>query len=240
MTMLIKLPALGIEVPVRPMKVREFDLITNQAKMASGEALEELLSSCLECDPKPDVSRMLSADRNALLIGIRRATFGNMYEFSVKSPFDHENKPQTYEVDLSQLEIKKGNTELVKRRLENPEATFPYEMADGTKILWRFTDGTDVRKALKAMKSDSKATQDLLLRIVKVEGLEEKGIPLKRWLSDMNYADMQDFNDYYEENSPGVDETVELICQKTGEMFTVQLEISAENFFKRSSRKKTS
>ncbi|GAB1376895.1 hypothetical protein MASR1M48_17470 [Lactococcus petauri] len=240
MTTLIKLPALGIEVPVRPMKVKEFDLLTNQVKMASGDALEELLIACIEGDQKPDVTKMLSADRNALLIGIRRATFGNMYEFSVKSPFDSEGKTQTFEVDLSLLELKEGNRELVKKRLENPDATFPYEMADGTKILWRFTDGTDVKKALKAMKSDTKATQDLLLRIVKVEGLEDKGIPLKRWLGDLNYADMQDFNDYYEENSPGVDETIELVCQRTGEPFTVKLEISTENFFKRSSRKKTS
>lgn len=237
-TLSISLPALKREVTVRTMQVKEFDLLTNKQKMMGGEALDELFKNCIQ-DQDINLDNLLSADRNALLIGIRRATFGDLYEFAVKSPYASSEKPQVFEINLSELEYRSGDRELVEKRLQDPQAKFPFTLPSGKKILWRFTDGSDFKKALKILKGETKATQDLLLRIVEVEGLKEEGIPLKRFVSEMDYEDMAEFNEYYEEKTPAIDDKIELICQETGELFTVKFEINVENFFKRNSRKKT-
>lgn len=233
---------LGQEVEVRSMKVSEIDVLTDKKKMAQGDALDTILKNCL-VTPDIDTIKLLSSDRNSLLIGVRRATFGEIYEFSIKSPTQTDDRAQTYEIDLSELGGFEGDRELVEKWLSERKTTFSYKMDCGKIIEWRFVDGTDFKKMLKQIKrGDDRATADLMARIVSVkeENGEKISEPLKQFIKNMDYIEMDDFNEHYKERCPFVDDTIELECQETGEFFQAKLQLDIENFFKRNSPKKTS
>lgn len=240
-TATVKLPALDQEVEVRSMKVSEIDILTDRKKMAQGDALDKILKNCLITE-NLDPVKMLSSDRNALLIAVRRATFGDLYEFASRSPFQTDDKNQDFEVNLSDLEMFGGDRDLVNKWIEDPKATFDYKMECGKIIEWRFVDGNDFKKMLQSIKRGAdRATADLLARIVSVKENGEKiQEPLKRFIQNMDFVDMDDFNEFYKEKAPYVDDLINLECQETGQDFEVRLQLDVENFFKRNSRKKRS
>lgn len=243
MSIKVMLPALKQEVEVRGLKVKEIDILTDKKKIQSGDAINQILRECV-LDPKDlNTDTLFEADRNMLFIGIRRATFGDIYEFRIKSPYDPNGKPQEFDIDLSQIEISHGDQDLVRKQIEDKNATFSYPLGEtGLSLKYRFITGEDHKMLIRMLKGVDKASANLLLKIKGVEGWEDdtKKIPLKTFIKDMDYCDIAEFNDFYEEKAPYIDDKIILECMETGEEFETRLQIDIENFFKRSSRKKRS
>lgn len=105
----VALPS-GGTAQVREMTGHEQRNFMNRAKLTNGTAFQELLAACvisigdetlpLETKARQDhFLEMLSADRRALLFGIRRHSLGDNFQFSTKCPSCGDQK--TWEVDLS-------------------------------------------------------------------------------------------------------------------------------------------
>lgn len=228
------------DVTLRGMKVKEVNQLTNRQAMSSGAAMEAILKDCL-VTPGVDLDDALQADRNCVFFGIRRATFGNEYDFKVKCPACSE--PADYEVDLAKLDVNEGNPAMISEALADPKATFPFVLPEsGSTVRWRFLRGRDNKKIIEMQKkkSDRLASESLLLRVVEVDGLREAGIPLKRWAEELDAGDLQALTEYIDSCTPGYDDKIHVYCQNglCGARIDMTMPIDAESFFKRSSKTK--
>lgn len=238
----VTLPASKQEITVRGMKVSEMNLLNDRAKMMNGQAAEELLSACLEKKEGVDLQKMMACDRNAILFAIRRATFGDEYDYTVQCP--HCQTRSTYGINLNELKPTEGNADLVAKQLADPTALHPFELPEGKRtVYWSFSIGADLKKAIdiRKRKGDQLASALLQLRIKKVDGLAEEGKSVKTFLEEISYGDAEAFMDYYRECEPGYDEKIQQVCQNglCGAEFEIDLPIDIETFFKRSVRKKS-
>lgn len=255
----ITLPGLQKKVEVRNLKVKEVDMMTNRAKMVSGEGLDELLQSCMLGTVGIDTCYMLEGDRNSIMMAVRRATFGDDYDFRTNCP--HCDETNIYTVDLSKFPNMPGNREFVDKTYEwigkhaamidgkdkkahsQTEPLMPCKLPSGITVHYRLESAGDHKKLLKGLRSNvgKKATIKLLLKIKKADELPQ-GAPVKAWIPEMDWDDLEAFNEHYVDNAPGIDDKIELTCDNgfCGEVFETKLEVKTENFFKRSSRKKTS
>jgi len=233
----IHLPGLDQIVNVRPLKVKEINLLTDRASLQNGETVNRLLKDAL-VDSFIDPITLLDGDRNAILFGVRRATWLDDYDITVSCPACRQR--QDFTVDLSNIQEKSGDRDLIKKRYEEPNFLAPFQFKGcGLTAWWRFTDGSDFKKLIdiNKKKSNQLASESLALRIKRIEGSKE-GVPIKRVLEELDASDMSDFNEYYDECAPGHDTKVDLICTNglCGAEFTVDMPIEPENFFKRSVR----
>src|SRR4029078_1240094 len=90
----------GLKVAVRGLKGKELKLFQDKSKGRDGAAvLDGILDACVESVIGPglyDVNEsgkltwgdVLLGDEFFLFVAIRKATFGNLYAFSVKCPVD--------------------------------------------------------------------------------------------------------------------------------------------------------
>lgn len=234
------LPALKKNVQVRGMRVREMDVLSDKRALLSGTAVDLILAGCC-LDESIDISKILSADRNALFTAIRRATYGDEYEFNIGCPACGTRA--LYSVDLAQLPIIEGDEEMIKRQIDDPKTLHKFKFPIcGKMAYWSFATSADEKERLKIIKNnqDKKATKSLLLTIKNVEGLKDEGIPLKVFVNDLEAEDAEAFADYYKECEPGVDDKIDLICENglCNSEFQVVMPLDRENFFKRSTKKK--
>lgn len=239
MKLSVELPALSQTVRVRGLKVKEIDKLTDKKQMVSGEALNSILSDCLLTEGV-DTMKMLNCDRNELFMAIRRATFGDDIDVVVSCPFcaeNAQNAKQEFTIDLSKLEKKPGNKDLLKQAVADPAHSFPFTLpVSGKKIWWKYPDGGDFQKGMTASRSSGRiVSANLAIRIVKVDTDE----PKKVFIENMDYADLEAFQEMLKEVDPGSDEKVSLTCQNCGEEFMNELPLDSANFFKRSAKKTT-
>lgn len=93
----VKLPSRGLfytddvvelnddgEVPVFPMTAADEMQFKNPDALLSGSAIVDVLTSCIPAVKKP--RKLLSCDIDALMIGIRHASYGNSAEMQLKCP----------------------------------------------------------------------------------------------------------------------------------------------------------
>ena len=231
MQITITLPGCKQDVNIRSIRIGEKDLFTNPAEVKNGRALRQILKKCIQT-PDIDLNTMLTCDYNALLIGVRRATYGDDCDFIAQCPFC--NHGDTYTADLSQMPVLQGDRKLVDRQLKDPDATHPYTFPEcGRTARFRLERGCP-----KTTDPGKVAVQTLQRRIVAVDGLEKTGMPLLAFLGDeLTAGDACDFLEYYNQVSPGIDDEVQLNCTECGVEFQTQILLDYRGFFRRSKRK---
>ncbi len=239
--MQIHLPGKQINVQVKPLTVKDINMLTDPSAMQNPETHNTILKSGL-ADKDIDPMDLIQGDRNALFIGIRRATYGNDYDVSLQCPACRTK--QEFAVDLSAMEEKPGNQEAIQAFYDDPKnATFQYRFSDDVVANCKFLDGHDFKKqhALAKKKQDSLVTEGLLLQIKSLSGMKE-GMQAKQYVNSMPAGELHDFLEFLGEQAPGIDNSVEVKCQNgfCGNEFDFQLPIDVGNFFKRSSKKKPS
>ena len=232
--MTINLPGCQRDVDVLSMKVYDMELLTDIAKIKSGRAIKAILTRCLKT-PDIDIDTLLTCDCNILLLAARRATFGDDYDFTTFCPACGDSAP--YTVDLSQMEPKPGDQELVQRQLQDPKALFPYTFPEcGVVARCRLRTGPNAQNPQAS--SGQRILDALLDRIVTVDDLNKTGMPLKVFLrNELSAGDAIAFFEHYADVEPGVDDQVQLVCSKCGSEFETTISLESTGFFRRSKRK---
>ncbi len=87
------------EVPILPMTAADEMQFKNPDALLSGSAIVDVLTSCVPGIKKP--RKLLSCDIDALMIGIRHASYGNNAEMEMKCPECKANN--TYDLNLQTL-----------------------------------------------------------------------------------------------------------------------------------------
>ena len=115
-------PLYGVEsLEIRHMTAKEEDILTSEALIKKGIALDRLIDSLI-VDKRVKSSNLLLGDKNAILVAARVTGFGPEYTVSLTCPQCGEDESQT--IDLTALPIKEVSVDTENTtRMENGTIT---------------------------------------------------------------------------------------------------------------------
>jgi len=243
-TLTITLPGSQQHVSLIPLTVGQMEQLSQAMHThRPKQALKSILTACIQTPTCVDLDTLLACDCNALLLGMRRVTFGNACDFTTTCPACSQQ--DIYTVDLSQLKALPGDPQLVRRQLDDPQATHPFTFPQcGLQGYFRLCTGKQLfidapQQVPGQLHSTGPLLHALLQRLCRVDGLQETGMPLKVFVRDkLSAGDATAFLELYKEAEPGYDDQVELTCRHCQASFEHTLSLEAAHFFQRSHRKK--
>lgn len=177
--------------------------------------------------PKPMVINMYQADRDAILIGLRRLSFGDTITTQWKC--SRCGEPNEEEVDFTELDTREWD--------EDEDCVLEFELPrgvvspDGKRLktgVLRFPTGADTERVSKMARQDpGGATSALLAALIKdIEGMPVDANVTKRMAS----RDRQYLGELFKSELPGVQLTVDLTCPDCGS-FHPEHRVDLSGFF---------
>lgn len=201
-------------VEFRAMTAREEDILMSRAYIKKGTVITELIKSCL-MDKSVNVNDMISGDRNALMVAIRVSGYGREYNPVFNCPScGVQNELQ---VDLADLGIKplglqpaSDNVNLFHFQLPMTKKTVGFKFLTGEEEE-RILQSLEMKKK-KGIQNENLITTRLLSSIVEIDGVTDRS-KIAKFVQFMPARDSLALRKYIDENEPGVDMTVEFMCQ---------------------------
>jgi len=224
------------DVSVRKMTGREEALLTDpRLRMNAGKLITALLASCVRtADGRALdlglVRRLSSADRNFLLLELRRATFGDEMEAHYRCP-RCQGVTLVLE-DLSTVEVRRpehaGGEHDIAVLLEDG-----YADQDGTchrELVFALPTGEDEEIVAGRRDANPSRQRDALLaRCLRRAGdMEDRRVRAMgiRLLADLSMSDRQLIRRTLDEQAPGPDLNRTVACEYCAEEFRASLDMS--------------
>ena len=223
-------------ITIRKMTGKEEALLTDpKLKKNAGALITALLSSCvvsMEGLPKTDariVRKMSSADRNFLLLELRRLTFGDEIETQYRCPSCGGENYQSE--NLSEVTIREfkdeGNGQEVSVTLadgfEGPDGEWHFDFA------FRFPTGEDEEAASGRKDKNAVRQQDALLTrcLIRVGTLDERRVRGMgtHLLAALSMSDRRKIQTAMDDAAPGPDLIREISCDHCGHEFNSALDM---------------
>jgi hypothetical protein len=221
---------------LRKMTGKEEAILTDpKLRNSAGGMITALLASCvvgIEGLNKvtPDVIRQLtSADRNFLLLELRRLTFGDSIETQYRCPHCGNNTPLVE--DLSTIEIRPVETSTafeipvtLQDGYQSPDNEWYYEM------VFRLPNGEDEEAATSRRDPNQSRQRDALLArcLVSVGELEPRRIRAigVRILAGLSMPDRRLIQKTLDAAAPGPNLVRAIVCDHCGEEFQSTLDMT--------------
>lgn len=219
-----KIPSSHDVIEIRGLKVRELNMLASRKAVTEPGVIDRVLQECVVTEGI-DVRELLLGDRTALLIAIRVATHGPLFDFRAQCPFCA--RVSYYREDLSRRPVK---------YLEPPlplgeERLYEFRLPKcGSLVKYRHLRGKDEPRlrGLQASSQDAIIQALLRARVVEVDG--ERMVPPK-WFDELDAADAAALFADMEEHDCGVELDMECDCPHCGSPFVTQLPILSLDFF---------
>ena len=220
---------------IRHMTAKEEDILTSQALIKQGVALDRLVDSLI-VDKAVRASNLLVGDKNAVLVAARMTGFGSEYKVGITCPVCvNEN---TGEYDLSTLahkEVDLDQNNTVQLPSGNYEITFPQykNIAIEVKLLTGADEKSIVKardKKKKAKGADSLITDQLAAIIVRINEYTDP-VSLKRFITECPTKITREIRAVYDAIAPDIDMTVDFECTECAYEGKVGLPLTAEFFW---------
>jgi hypothetical protein len=170
---------------------------------------------------------LTSMDRSVLLIAVRRASLGDLYDMRVICPKCSREIP--FAVDLSELAITPMKDRYVR--------TFEEGLPSGRVALWRVMGVEDEEWAGRKRKTseDDLATLSLAARVTHVDGRpldRERGwAEALRTLKALPLRDREALRLAFDAREGGIDDKVAFACSACEHEWTANLDVSQPGFF---------
>jgi len=219
-------------VEVRAMTAREEDILTSRALIKKGTVITHLIKSCMT-NKDVEVHKMISGDRNALMIALRVTGYGQSYDVDVTCPSCEVKSKQAF--DLAELPIKQLEIEPV----DVGQNLFRFELPMTKKtVQFKFLTGLDEqeimtiseRKKKSGFQGDNLVTMRLKYAIVSIEGITDKS-KINSFIRNMPARDSLALRKYIDKNEPGIEMKSWMDCPACFEQSEVRLPMGAGFFW---------
>lgn len=219
----VPLPSQGLVYPVgnplanresleiKMMTAKEEDILTSRVLIKNGRVLDALLRSCV-LDRSVDVDKMLTGDRNALLVSIRITGYGEKYNVEFTCPACNKQSP--FEFDLSRLPIKRLGAAPIAPNVNEFEFILP---VSGVPVHFKLLTGEEERSLAadldksRSIGGESLVTTRLLSQIVSIGG-EKDPSKVSQLVRNMPARDSRALRTWMDKVSPGVDMKQTFVC----------------------------
>jgi len=209
-------PLTSGEIEVKQMTAREEDLLSNQELIKKGKVLEKLLETLI-VNKNIKLDEILTPDKNAIFMAIRRLAYGDDYAVSITCP-SCANQSKV-NINLSELQYKSFDFESHQKGSNS----FEFKLPNGKVITYKILNGSDDTSIdaelnnLKKMVKDGN-TPDWSTRlkyiITSVEGNTDKGF-IRKFVdsSQLMAKDSFALRKHIRELMPDVDLTFDYKCE---------------------------
>jgi len=220
-------------VEIKHMTAKEEDLLTSEALIRKGLALDRLLQSVL-VDKNIKVNDLLVGDKNALLIATRITGYGPRYITNVTCPICNTSKEE--EIDLNSLSLKELQTP--KNAILTEEGTYLISFDElDLKIEVQLLKGSDEQsvgqrrqKRRKLKLPETNITDQLEAIIVSVNNMSEPSI-IKQFCNAVPASISRKIRTAYEQLMPDIDLTFNFECDSCNHLGKVGMPLTAEFFW---------
>ena len=225
----------GVEtVELRHMTAKEEDILTSEALLRKGLALDRMLQSLL-VDKTLKIDDFLVGDKNALVVSSRITGFGPDYRTNLNCPACGENNEAEFNLESLSLHFA---DELGDDVQETPGGTFMFELpTTGVTVeVALLTSGAEKKlneslaKKKKLNLPDTKSTDLLKAVIVSVAGVTDPSM-LSQFVDVMPVRDSRFLRSMYESIRPDVDLRHEFTCESCTFGGEVVMPLTAEFFW---------
>jgi len=220
------------------MTAKEEDLLTSEALIRQGVALDRVIDSLI-VDKAVNTTNLLVGDKNALLVAARMTGFGPEYNVGVTCPVCIAENSGEYdlstlshkEVDLDQnntTQLSNGNYEIVFPQYKNLTVEVKLLTGGDEKRIVKARD-----KKKKAKGPDSLITDQLKAIIVRINEHTEPAL-LHRFITECPTKITREIRAVYDAVAPDIDMTVGFQCTECDYEGRVGLPLTAEFFWPKS------
>ena len=212
-------------IKMKYMTAKEEDILTNQNYIKKGTVIDKLLQSLIVTEF--DYNKLLVGDKNAILVAARILGYGASYDFK----WDGKEA----NIDLSELEDKEIDENLISENKNEFEYTLPFSKKLITFKLLCHEDDTKIANEIKGLKKINKninvdSTTRLKHLILSVEGDYTKKTIRDFVDNELLARDAREFRKYILHVSPDVDLNVDITLDDGEVIEDVTLPIDI-NFF---------
>ena len=227
-------------IEIKHMTTREEDILTSQALLKKGIALERMLESII-INKQIGPDDLLLGDKNALIIAARSHGYGSHYETSVVCPSCSEQ--QQYDFDLNTLESRSPSDEYMEEKqvtlTENNTFLIPLPTTDFV-VEARLLTGADEKNLSKIAEHkrkrnfpESPMTDFLRSFIVSVNGISDPN-SLNGFINSLPAIQARYIRKTYDNLVPSLDLNHDFTCSHCGHSDLVEVPLSADFFWSNS------
>ena len=221
-------------VEIRHMTAKEEDILTSEALLRKGLALDRMLQSILT-DKTLDLDEFLIGDKNALVVAARITGFGSDYTTRVTCPSCATVNETVF--DLEELNLYHADT-FPEEVEETETGTFKFTLpTTGVYVeVCLLTSGVEkklaasVEKKKKLNLPDSRSTDLLKAVITSLNGVTDPAM-ITRFVDLMPARDSRYLRQVYEVLKPDVDMSHEFTCETCSYGGKVVMPLTAEFFW---------
>lgn len=236
-TLIVDLPSRGLlydpsdplssgTVEMKYMTAKEEDILTTESYVKKGVVLDKLFQSLIVSKIKYD--NMLVGDRDAIMIAAREYGYGEVYNTKVTTP---SGNTMTIPINLHDIPHKEIDESLFTRG----ENKFFYTTIDGTVIEFKLLTNGDQRmiqenlnKVRRGDSRDTQLTTRLFQMFQSVGGNRDRNYIRAYVENEFRALDSKKFRDYVNQIQPGVDMSIEVVDEATGEPFRTNIVIGLD------------
>ena len=239
-TLIIDLPSKGLlydpsdplskgSVEMKYMTAKEEDILTTESYIKKGVVMDKLFQSLIIS--KINYSNMLIGDRDAIMIAARIYGYGEDYNTKITTP---SGATMTVPINLHDIPAKDVDESLFESR----ENKFFFKTLDNTELEFKLLTNGDqkeisanLKKAKRGDSRDTQLTSRLFQMIQSIGGNRDKRY-IKTWIeNDFRAIDSRKFREYVNEIQPGIDMSIDIIDEDTGEPFRANIAIGLDFFW---------
>lgn len=208
------------------------DIIFSSELINSGRVLDVLLNHGIHDSFGLNPEDMLTGDRNAILVELRKTGFGEEYQSNeeVCPSCGQKHKPL---IDLNDIKYKKNT--------EKPDSMGEYSVelpVTKKQIKFRLFTGQDEKVLSKLSGSNNKnkikynkiITERYIRQIMEVDGQRDKTY-IKKFIGFMPLKDSAFLREYIKIVEPGLDLNVKIECDNCGHVYDKEIVLSPINLF---------
>lgn len=245
----------GEELPILPMTAQDEIMMKNPDALLNGEAINTVIRSCVPAVKKP--KKLLSCDVDALLIGIRSASYGESSEVSATCP------------ECSQENVYGINFESLLETSEKLESVYEVVLSSGVTVNIRpstfetvikqqraFFEGSKIKKILddvnlpdenrlklfsesftKLSNLNFELMIDSIVSVVvtddngQIQAVQDRKM-ISEFVRNIESGDVERIEKMIRDvNSHGVKKELDATCKNCGHTWSVPVEFNESNFF---------
>ena len=227
-------------VEIKHMTTKEEDILTSQALLKRGLALDRMLESII-VDKRIRVDDLLLGDKNALIISARAHGYGTLYETTVGCPSCGER--QKYDFDLSTLNADIVSEEFLNEReiklTDNNTFLIPIPKTEFT-VEARLLNGHDEKRINQTIEHkrkrnfpESPVTDFLRSLIISVNGIADPN-SLNGFINSLPALHARYIRGTYDKLVPSLNLNHDFKCAHCGHSDLLEVPLNADFFWSNS------
>ena len=222
-------------IEIKHMTAKEEDMLTSQALLKKGLALERVISSLI-IDKTINPDSLLVGDRNAIMIAARISGYGSDYTTKVACPNCAETQEYSFDLFDAQTHHGEPSDDLLVKPLGDglfstvlPRTKF--------EVVFRLLDGKDektllsqINNARKRNKEENAITRQLRLITVSVNG-DDSPQSISYFVNNVPSLDSQHLRTAFTLATPNIDLAQHFSCNKCGYEAEMEVPLTADFFW---------